>query len=157
MKLLAKERRILTRHIDTPKLNTIDVYESLGGYKVAKKALGMKQDDIINEVKASGLKGRGGAGFPTGMKWGFVPFNAGKPIYLLCNADESEPGCFKDRVILEKNPHSLIEGIIIASYAVRCHKSYIYIRGEYTYAAKVVQKAIDEAYAFQLDEDWSTQ
>ena len=147
MKLLAPERRILTKGIDTPNLNTIEVYEKQGGYSALKKAFGMAPDAIINEVKASGLRGRGGAGFPTGMKWGFVPFNLGKPIYLLCNADESEPGCFKDRLLLEKNPHLLIEGIIIASFAVRSHKSYIYVRGEYTAAAKIVQKAIDEAYA----------
>src|SRR3954471_4252363 len=131
MKVLSKDRQILLKHIDTPKLHTLAGYESTGGYKGLKKALGMSPDAIIDEVKKSGLRGRGGAGFPTGMKWGFVPFNAGKPIYLLCNADESEPGTFKDRVIIEKNPHAVIEGIIIASYAVRSNKSYIYIRGEY--------------------------
>jgi len=146
VKHLAKERRILLNTIDTPNLNDISVYESTGGYKNAKKALEMAPDAIIEEVKKSGLRGRGGAGFPTGMKWSFVPFNAGKPIFLLCNADESEPGCFKDRLLLEKNPHLLIEGIIISSFAVRCHKSYIYIRGEYAKAARIVQKAIDEAY-----------
>lgn len=147
MKLLAKERKILLKHIDVPHLNSIDVYEKHGGYLSLKKAMGMKPDQIIEEVKKSGLRGRGGAGFPTGNKWSFVPFNSGKPIYLLCNADESEPGTFKDRIILERNPHQLIEGIIIASYAVRCHKSYIYVRGEYAKAAALIQKAIDEAYA----------
>jgi len=146
MKLLSKERRILLKKIDTPKLNEISVYESTGGYSTLKKAFAMKPDEIIEEVKKSGLRGRGGAGFPTGMKWSFVPFNAGKPIYLLCNADESEPGCFKDRLLLEKNPHLLIEGIILSSFAVRCHKSYIYIRGEYAKAARILQRAIDEAY-----------
>ncbi len=146
MKILAPERRILTRNIDVPKLNTLSVYESQGGYRTLKKALGMTPDAIINEVKASGLRGRGGAGFPTGNKWSFVPFGSGKPIYLLCNADESEPGTFKDRVILEKNPHLLIEGIAIASFAVRCHKSYIYIRGEYAHAARIIERAIEEAY-----------
>jgi NADH-quinone oxidoreductase subunit F len=107
----------------------------------------MAPDAIIDEVKKSGLRGRGGAGFPTGMKWSFVPFNAGKPIYLLCNADESEPGCFKDRVILEKNPHQMIEGMLIAARAIRSKKAYIYIRGEYTKAARIVEKAIAEAYA----------
>src|SRR5688572_30343366 len=102
---LAPERRILFKHIDKPELKSIGVYESLGGYQQLKRALGLSPDAIIEEVKKSGIRGRGGAGFPTGMKWGFVPFNAGKPIYLLCNADESEPGCFKDRVIMEKNPH----------------------------------------------------
>jgi len=145
MKLLAPEKRILFRHIDTPNLTSIDVYEKTGGYQSLRKALGMAPDALIEEVKKSGLRGRGGAGFPTGMKWGFVPFQSGKPIYLLCNADESEPGCFKDRVILEKNPHQLIEGIIIAAHAVRSRKSYIYIRGEYAFAARVLEKAIAEA------------
>lgn len=146
MKLLAPERRILTKNIDVPGLTTLKVYESEGGYKALKKALGMAPDAIIDEVKKSGLRGRGGAGFPTGNKWSFVPFNTVKPIYLLCNADESEPGTFKDRVILEKNPHQLIEGMIIASFAIRSHKAYIYIRGEYAYAAKVLDRAVDEAY-----------
>ena len=145
--MLAKEKQVLLRHIDTPELKKISVYEDTGGYQALKKALTMKPDEIIEEVKKSGLRGRGGAGFPTGMKWSFVPFNSGKPIYLLCNADESEPGTFKDRVIIEKNPHNLIEGIIISSYAVRCNKSYIYIRGEYAYGARVLQKAVEEAYA----------
>jgi NADH-quinone oxidoreductase subunit F len=147
MKLLSPERRILFKNIEVPELYKIDVYEKMGGYSALKKALSMAPDAIIEEVKKSGLRGRGGAGFPTGQKWGFVPFNAGKPIYLLCNADESEPGCFKDRVILEKNPHNLIEGIALSSFAVRCHKSYIYIRGEYALAARVVERAIEEAYA----------
>jgi NADH-quinone oxidoreductase subunit F len=106
----------------------------------------MQPDALIDEVKKSGLRGRGGAGFPTGMKWGFVPFKSGKPIYLLINADESEPGCFKDRLLMEKNPHQMIEGIIISSFAIRSHKSYIYIRGEYAYAARVLEKAVEEAY-----------
>ena len=146
MKLLAPERRILTKDIETPNLFRIETYESLGGYQSLKKALSLTQDAVIEEVKKSGLRGRGGAGFPTGQKWSFVPFQSGKPIYLLCNADESEPGTFKDRVILEKNPHLLIEGIIISSYAVRCHKSYIYVRGEYAEAAKIIERAIEEAY-----------
>ncbi len=145
--MLAPERRVLLKDIDVKGLKNISTYEDRGGYQALKKAMAMKPDEIIEEVKKSGLRGRGGAGFPTGMKWSFVPFNAGKPIYLLCNADESEPGTFKDRVIIEKNPHALIEGIAIASYAVRCHKSYIYIRGEYAYGARVLQKAVEEAYA----------
>lgn len=147
MKPLTQERKILLKNIDVPNLKSIDVYEKQGGYQTLKKALGLQPDQIIEEVKKSGLRGRGGAGFPTGNKWGFVPFNSGKPIYLLCNADESEPGTFKDRIILERNPHQLIEGIIIASFAVRSHKSYIYVRGEYAKAARIVEKAIDEAYA----------
>ncbi|MBI1861685.1 MAG: NADH-quinone oxidoreductase subunit NuoF [Deltaproteobacteria bacterium] len=146
MKLLAPERRIILKNIETPNLHQLSVYQAAGGYQTARKAVAMNPDAIIEEVKKSGIRGRGGAGFPTGSKWGFVPFKTGKPIYLLCNADESEPGCFKDRLLLERNPHQLIEGIIIASFAVRSLKSYIYIRGEYATAAKVVQKAIDEAY-----------
>ncbi|MCB0416248.1 MAG: NADH-quinone oxidoreductase subunit NuoF [Bdellovibrionales bacterium] len=146
MPALAKEKQVLLKHIDTPNLSQLSVYESLGGYAAAKKAYGMQPAAIIEEVKASGIRGRGGAGFPTGMKWGFVPQNTGKPIYLLCNADESEPGCFKDRVIIEKNPHAIVEGILIAARAINSHKSYIYIRGEYAKGARILQMAIDEAY-----------
>jgi len=113
---------------------------------VLKKALSMKQEKIVHEIKESGLRGRGGAGFPTGMKWGFVPQNTGKPVYLLCNADESEPGTFKDRIILGKNPHLLLEGIAISSYAIRSHKCYIYIRGEYAFIADILERAVEEAY-----------
>ncbi|MFM8316597.1 MAG: NADH-quinone oxidoreductase subunit F, partial [Deltaproteobacteria bacterium] len=118
---LTDEQKILFKYISKDNLHSISVYESTGGYSSLKKAFSMKPDQIIDEVKKSGLRGRGGAGFPTGNKWGFVPYHLGKPIYLLCNADESEPGTFKDRVILEKNPHSLIEGIIVSSFATRCH------------------------------------
>ena len=107
----------------------------------------MEQPALIEEVKASGLRGRGGAGFPTGMKWSFVPRNTDKPTYLLCNADESEPGTFKDRLLMERDPHLLIEGMAISCYALNCHLSYIYIRGEYEFVANTVQKALDEAYA----------
>jgi NADH-quinone oxidoreductase subunit F len=146
MKLLAPEKRVLLKDIKTPNLHKIDVYEQTGGYVALKKALQMKPEDIISEVKKSGLRGRGGAGFPTGNKWSFVPQNTGKPIYLLCNADESEPGTFKDRVIMEFNPHQLIEGIVISSLAINSHKSYIYIRGEYGHIVKVLNAAIEEAY-----------
>ena len=106
----------------------------------------MKPDEITQLVKDSELRGRGGAGFPTGMKWGFVPKNAPKPTYLLCNADESEPGTFKDRVIIEKDPHLLIEGMIIAAYAIGSNPmAYIYIRGEFYYGATVLEKALAEA------------
>lgn len=147
MKLLAPERRILLENQNVSGLDRLAQYESVGGYQAAKKALSLSPAVLIDQVKKSGLRGRGGAGFPTGNKWGFVPINSGKPVFLLCNADESEPGTFKDRVILEKNPHLMIEGIVIASYAIGSHKSYIYIRGEYAKAARVVQQAIDEAYA----------
>jgi len=100
----------------------------------------MTPDAVIEEMKASGLRGRGGAGFSTGLKWSFVPKTTDKPHYLLCNADESEPGTFKDRVILEKLPHMMIEGMIIGSYAIQAKRSYIYIRGEYTYATTIMKR-----------------
>ena len=111
------------------------------------KAVGMTPDDIINEVKASNLRGRGGAGFPTGMKWTFVPRNVDKPKYIVVNADESEPGTCKDRVLMENDPHQLIEGMMIAALAVGAKAGYIYIRGEYRYLIEIMDKAIAEAYA----------
>ncbi len=146
MSVLAQERKILLKHIAEPDLGTLKGYERLGGYQALKKALTMAPTAVIEEVKVSGIRGRGGAGFPTGMKWSFVPQNTGKPIYLLCNADESEPGCFKDKLLLEKNPFALLEGIAIAAHAVGSKKSYIYIRGEYAKAARILEKAIAEAY-----------
>src|SRR6266478_1715257 len=125
----------------------IDRYLELDGYKAVRKALEMQPDDIINEVKASNLRGRGGAGFPTGMKWSFVPKESAKPKYILVNGDESEPGTCKDRLIFEQDPHSVIEGVIIAGLAVGAQKGYIYIRGEYRYLLTIMQKAIDDAYA----------
>jgi NADH-quinone oxidoreductase subunit F len=131
-----------------PNLINVDVYVSAGGYSGLRKALKeLKPADIIDMVKKSGLRGRGGAGFPTGMKWGFVPKNIGKPIYLCVNADESEPGTFKDRLIIEKDPHQLIEGTIISAYALDCRVAFIFIRGEFVTQARLLQKAIDEAYA----------
>jgi NADH-quinone oxidoreductase subunit F len=127
-------------------LHLIDVYIQNGGYEAIKKALQMSPDDVIEEVKKSGLRGRGGAGFSTGLKWSFMPKNDGKPHYLCINGDESEPGSFKDRQIFEYNPHQLIEGILIACYAIRAQKSYIYIRGEYHNWIQMVQKALDDAY-----------
>ncbi|MBE7410932.1 MAG: NADH-quinone oxidoreductase subunit NuoF [Leptospiraceae bacterium] len=141
------ERKLITKYVEDPESKTLKHYRSVGGYESAKKALSsMNPDQIINEVKASGLRGRGGAGFPTGMKWSFIPKNVDKPKYLLCNADEGEPGTFKDRVILEKLPHKMIEGMIIAAKAIDSHQGFIYIRGEYFKSFKTVQKAIDEAY-----------
>ena len=123
--------RLLTRCRDVPGLRSIDVYLQHGGYEATRKALtGHKPAELIEMVKASNLRGRGGAGFPTGMKWGFLPKQTEKPVYLCVNADESEPGTFKDRVIIEDDPHQLLEGIIISSYAINCHQAYIYIRGE---------------------------
>jgi NADH-quinone oxidoreductase subunit F len=125
----------------------IDRYLELDGYKAVRKALGMEADAIINEVKNSGLRGRGGAGFSTGMKWSFVPKQSAKPKYVLCNGDESEPGTCKDRLIFEHDPHSVIEGVMIGGLAVGAQSGYIYIRGEYRYLLNIMQKAIRDAYA----------
>ena len=125
----------------------IDVYESRGGYQMLRKALSMKPDEVTDEVKKSGLRGRGGACFPTGLKWSFMPKQTDKPKYLCVNGDESEPGTFKDRQIFEYNPHLLIEGILIASYAMGVHTAYLYVRGEYNHWIKLVQKAVDDAVA----------
>ena len=139
--------KILTKNMHVADLQRIGVYESLGGYKGVAKALREHQPaEIIDIVKMSGLRGRGGAGFPTGMKWGFVPKGTGKPVYLCINADESEPGTFKDRLIIEKDPHQLLEGVIISSYALGCHQAFIYIRGEYSYGAEVLTRAVQEAH-----------
>jgi NADH-quinone oxidoreductase subunit F len=122
-------------------------YLELDGYKAVKKALEMGADKVIDEMKKSNLRGRGGAGFPAGMKWSFVPKEAAKPKYILCNGDESEPGTCKDRLIFEHDPHSVIEGVIIAGIAVGSHQGYIYIRGEYRYLVDIMEKAVAEAYA----------
>jgi NADH-quinone oxidoreductase subunit F len=128
-------------------LRQIDNYLADGGYEAAKKAVTtMSPDDLVGAVKDSGLRGRGGAGFPTGLKWSFVPKGTGKPVYLLCNADESEPGTFKDRRIIEYDPHQLLEGMIIASHAIGCKDAYIYIRGEFAFGHEVLRVAIAEAY-----------
>jgi NADH-quinone oxidoreductase subunit F len=119
----------------------------MDGYQAAKKALAMQPDDVTAEVKKSNLRGRGGAGFPTGMKWGFIPKQASKPKYVVCNADESEPGTFKDRDLMRYTPHLLIEGMVIAGHAIGSQVGYIYIRGEYAIEAKLLQEAVDEAYA----------
>ncbi len=125
--------------------HTLKVYQEHGGYKSLKKAMNMSSDDIINEVKASSLRGRGGAGFPTGMKWSFVPRDSPKPKYIVCNADESEPGTFKDRYLLERDPHALIEGMLIGAFALGVQTCYIYYRGEYNYLIDIMDKAIEEA------------
>lgn len=138
--------KILLVNTDQPDQTNINAYRERGGYKALEKTLTMEPAAIIDEVKASGLRGRGGAGFPTGMKWGFVPRNTGKPTYLLCNADESEPGTFKDRILMERDPHLLIEGMAIACLALNCHLSYIYLRGEYEFIGHTLQRALDEAY-----------
>lgn len=128
----------------------LKIYQETGGYESLKKALEMSSDEIIEEVKASSLRGRGGAGFPTGMKWSFVPRDSPKPKYIICNADESEPGTFKDRYLLERDPHALIEGILIAAFALGAETSYIYYRGEYNYLIGVMEKAIEEAKSANL-------
>ena len=141
------EVKILSAKFDIKDANKIAVAKSLGAYATLDKLFTTTPEDVIDEVKKSGLRGRGGAGFPAGVKWGFLPKNTGKPIYLTVNSDESEPATFKDRYILVRDPHMLIEGIIICSYAIGCHDTYIYIRGEYTTQVKALQAAIDEAYA----------
>lgn len=125
---------------------TLKNYLSAGGYEAAKKALAMTPDEIINETIKSNLRGLGGAGFPAGRKWSFIPKQSPKPKYLVINADESEPGTFKDRYIITRATHALIEGIIIAAKAIDAHTAYIYIRGEYVEPARILQAAIDEAY-----------
>src|ERR1700735_873610 len=125
----------------------IDRYLELDGYKAVRKALGMQPDAIINEVKNSGLRGRGGAGFNTGLKWSVVPKQSAKPKYILCNGHESEPGTCKDRLIFEHDPHAVIEGVMIAALAVGAASGYIYLSGEYRYLSIIMQKAIRDAYA----------
>jgi NADH-quinone oxidoreductase subunit F len=126
---------------------SLDRYLALDGYKAVQKALQLGPEGIINEMKASNLRGRGGAGFPTGMKWSFVPKESAKPKYVLCNGDESEPGTCKDRLILEHDPHAVIEGVVIGGLAVGAKVGFIYIRGEYRYLVDILRKALDEAYA----------
>lgn len=141
-------RKLLLEHANVPGIETYEVYRKNGGYRSVEKALKtMSPQNVVEEVQASGLRGRGGAGFPTGMKWSFLAKPEGVPRYLLCNADESEPGTFKDRYLMEKIPHLLVEGMITSSYALGCNQSYIYIRGEYMWVLEIVEKAIAEAYA----------
>lgn len=140
-------RRLLLDKINVEGINTYDVYRKEGGYRAVEKALkSMTPDEVVEEVKKSGLRGRGGAGFPTGMKWSFIAKPEGVPRYLLCNADESEPGTFKDRFLMEHIPHLLVEGMILSSFALGCNTSYIYIRGEFMWVLRIVEKAIAEAY-----------
>jgi NADH-quinone oxidoreductase subunit F len=143
---MRNHKKILTATLDDPNSHTLQSYETHGGYKSFKKALKeMKPDEIIEEVKKSGLRGRGGAGFPTGLKWGFMDKKSPNPKYLVNNSDESEPGTFKDRLIMERNPHQTLEGMMIASYALDVHLAFIYIRGEYTSCISSVEKAVHEA------------
>ncbi|HZL85915.1 MAG TPA: NADH-quinone oxidoreductase subunit NuoF [Candidatus Krumholzibacteria bacterium] len=140
-------QRILSLHFDTPESERLATYTASGGYSACRRAFARPPEDVTEEVKKSGLRGRGGAGFPAGVKWGFIPKNTERPVYLCINADESEPGTFKDRYIMERDPHMLLEGILITCWAIRSHDAYIYIRGEFEDARRVLQAAIDEAYA----------
>ena len=138
---------LLTKHVREPNSFTLDFYLQHDGYDGLRKAFAMKPEEVIDLVKASGLRGRGGAGFPTGMKWQFVDKKSPNPKYIACNADESEPGTFKDHLLMERNPHLLIEGCAIGCYAIGAKIAYIYIRGEFFHVQQVLERAIDEAYA----------
>ena len=139
---------VLTKRFSLPDSHTLGVYESTGGWQAARKAMKeMTPEAVVAEVKKSNLRGRGGAGFPTGMKWGFLPKDSGKPVYLCINADESEPGTFKDRWIMDKDPHLLLEGIVITCYAIGAHTAVFYIRGEYQTQEATLRKAAAEAEA----------
>jgi NADH-quinone oxidoreductase subunit F len=145
------ERKIILEHIDIEGIRSIEVYRKYGGYNSVSKALNsMSPDEIVEQVKTSGLRGRGGAGFPTGMKWSFIDKKTSNPRYLICNADESEPGTFKDRYLLQHIPHRLIEGMICAAYGLGANKAYIYVRGEFKNIIGILNIAIKEAYAAGL-------
>jgi len=138
--------KVLLRNVGIPDSWEIETYVERGGYQTLAEALKKHQPaEVVETVKASGLRGRGGAGFPAGVKWGFLPPGA-YPRYMVCNADEGEPGTFKDRVLIEHDPHGLIEGIVISSYACECETAFIYIRGEYEFGAQRLERAIDQAY-----------
>jgi NADH-quinone oxidoreductase subunit F len=142
------ERLLLLEHTNDPAYRTMDGYAAKGGYEALKKALGMERQAVIDEIKASGLRGRGGAGFPTWIKWnGIAKEKGAKKHYVLCNADEGEPGTFKDKELMENTPHLVIEGMIIAGWATQGDAGYIYIRGEFVDCARAIKSAIDEAYA----------
>jgi NADH-quinone oxidoreductase subunit F len=145
---MPEQRRMIFQHIDEPGYtNDLACYQRAGGYEVMKAAFARPPAELIEEVKKSGLRGRGGAGFPCGVKWGLVDRKSGKPIYLVVNADESEPGTFKDRYIMHQDPHQLIEGIMISCFANNVKQAYIYIRGEFPEGARILEKAIAEARA----------
>jgi NADH-quinone oxidoreductase subunit F len=141
-----KEEVVLSKHFGDAAARSYDGWVKRGGYEALKKVLGMSREQVVEEVKLSGLRGRGGAGFPTGMKWSFMPKEVTKPHYLVCNADESEPGTFKDREILRWTPHQLIEGCAIAAHAIGAERIYIYIRGEFTTEHRILRAAVDDAY-----------
>ncbi|MFH1893372.1 MAG: NADH-quinone oxidoreductase subunit NuoF [Candidatus Zixiibacteriota bacterium] len=142
------ELKVLLKNVDNLDQHRIETYISGGGYMAWDKVLkGMKPEEVADVVKRSGLRGRGGAGFPAGVKWGFVPKDSPKPKYLVCNGDESEPGTCKDRVLLENDPHAVVEGMAIASYAIGAHHAFIYIRGEFVFPTSRMRKAVEEAYS----------
>lgn len=141
-------KKILTEHINVPGIETFEVYRKQGGYTAVEKAIKtMTPEEVVEEAKKSGIRGRGGAGFPMGMKWGFLAKPEGVPRYLVCNADESEPGTFKDHHLMKCLPHLLIEGMIVSSFALGANKSFIYVRGELMYVIRILEKAIEEAKA----------
>ncbi|MDE0729849.1 MAG: NADH-quinone oxidoreductase subunit NuoF [Longimicrobiales bacterium] len=141
------EVRVISKYFGDPAHRRIDTYVERGGYKALEKALALEPDGVTDEIKASGLRGRGGAGFPTGIKWSFMPKEPTRPHYLLCNADESEPGTFKDRELMRWDPHQLIEGCLIGAYAIRAQHVYIYSRGEFFEVNQILARAVEDAYA----------
>jgi NADH-quinone oxidoreductase subunit F len=143
---MAEQTRVISARFQTEGADRIDGYLASGGYEALRSSLEIDPTDIVETVKVAGLRGRGGAGFPTGVKWGFINRND-TPTYLVCNADEGEPATFKDRELMERDPHQLIEGMIIAAYAIGATEAYIYCRGEFAYAARQMERAIGEAYA----------
>src|SRR5262249_21379061 len=145
------EMHVLMAHMQTSDQHEIDTYIRHGGYQALRRAIPqMKPDELIELVKQSGLRGRGGAGFLTGAKWGFVPKQSHQPKYLVCNSDESEPGTFKDRLLIEKDPHQVIEGVILSSYAINSHLAFIYCRGEFYHGIAQLKKAVAQAKQHQL-------
>ena len=145
---MAEETLVLFKNIRNPKYDkSLSGYKRSGGFKSLKKVFGMKPEEVVQEVKESGLRGRGGAGFPTGLKWSFMAKGTGKPSYLIANADESEPGTCKDRELMLKDPHLFLEGLMISSYAIGCHHAYVYVRGEFFPAIKTLNAAVGELYA----------
>ncbi|HEU4527170.1 MAG TPA: NADH-quinone oxidoreductase subunit NuoF [Actinomycetota bacterium] len=143
---MSRTERIVTANWGDPDVIPVDGYVAKGGYEGLRRALGMSPAELIEELKSSGLRGRGGAGFPTGVKWSFVPQDTGKPTYVVCNFDESEPGTYNNRELVEREPHQLLEGLAIAAYAVQSHTAFIYCRGEFLWPGTVLQRAIAEAY-----------
>ena len=137
---------VLTKNWGDEQAWKLTNYENQGGYAALRTALGMKPADVVTAVKDSGLRGRGGAGFPTGMKWSFIPADNPKPKYLVVNADESEPGTCKDIPLMMASPHTLVEGVIIAAYAIRANHAFIYVRGEVLHVVRRLQQAVQEAY-----------